>query len=269
MTKRSNRGFSLLELLTVVAIMGMLSTLAVTSYFSAIRGMTRRSAIKHLVNTLVLARQRSCMEGSRMSVLIFNEVTGYDSRNKAIIAPSYVVCKEVGRVSAKQGDQIYDEFTALDKLFGYEKSVSAIKNDGEYASMRLYNLAEGKWTCVYPKVLLTKDINAIISDGESVNLPIFTFVKNARSESKNPSSATWEVGDPYGIEVTPLNSLPRGFWFKKFEDAENRAPICITFEPDGNASRTENIVIEEQLVSKRTTIKVTNTGEIEYNEKWN
>lgn len=269
MTKRSNRGFSLLELLTVVAIMGMLSTLAVTSYFSAIRGMTRRSAIKHLVNTLVLARQRSCMEGSRMSVLIFNEVTGYDSRNKAIIAPSYVVCKEVGRVSAKQGDQIYDEFTALDKLFGYEKSVSAIKNDGEYASMRLYNLAEGKWTCVYPKVLLTKDINAIISDGESVNLPIFTFVKNARSESKNPSSATWEVGDPYGIEVTPLNSLPRGFWFKKFEDAENRAPICITFEPDGNASRTENIVIEEQLVSKRMTIKVTNTGEIEYNEKWN
>lgn len=269
MTKRSNRGFSLLELLTVVAIMGMLSTLAVTSYFSAIRGMTRRSAIKHLVNTLVLARQRSCMEGSRMSVLIFNEVTGYDSRNKAIVAPSYVICKEVGRVSAKQGDQIYDEFTALDKLFGYEKSVSAIKSDGEYASMRLYNLAEGKWTCVYPKVLLTKDINAIISDGESVNLPIFTFVKNARSESKNPSSATWEVGDPYGIEVTPLNSLPRGFWFKKFEDAENRAPICITFEPDGNASRTENIVIEEQLVNKRTTIRVTNTGEIEYTEKWN
>ena len=269
MTKRSNRGFSLLELLTVVAIMGMLSTLAVTSYFSAVRGMTRRSAVKHLVNTLVLARQRACMEGSRMSVLIFNEVTGYDSKNKAIVAPSYVICKEVGRISAKQGDEFYDEFTALDKLFGYEKSVNAIKDDGEYSSMRLYNLVQGKWTCVYPKVLLTRDVRVMLADGEQVQLPVFTFVKNARSESKNPSSATWDVGDPYGIEVSPLNSLPRGFWFKKFEDAENRPPICITFEPDGNASRTENIVIEEPLLSKRHTIRVTNTGEIEYTEKWN
>ena len=73
------KGFTLVELLTVMAIMAMLSTIAVSSYFTAIRGMARRSALKHLANTFVLARQRACMEGASMSVMIFNEITGYDN----------------------------------------------------------------------------------------------------------------------------------------------------------------------------------------------
>ena len=59
---RKKRGFTLIELLTVMSIMGMLTTIAVTSYFSAIRGMARRSALKHLADTMVSARQRACME---------------------------------------------------------------------------------------------------------------------------------------------------------------------------------------------------------------
>ena len=116
--RRSRRGFSLLELLAVMSIMAMLSTLAVTSYFSAVRGMTRRSAVKHLANTLVVARQRACLEGSRMSVMIFNEVSRYEG-SKEIVIPSYVICKEVGRISFISQDKLVDELAkgkAMEKV---------------------------------------------------------------------------------------------------------------------------------------------------------
>ena len=72
--KRARRGFSLLELLAVMSIMAMLSTLAVTSYFGAIRGMASRGAKKHFQNTLLLARQRACIDGARVRLMAFYEV---------------------------------------------------------------------------------------------------------------------------------------------------------------------------------------------------
>jgi prepilin-type N-terminal cleavage/methylation domain-containing protein len=93
---RTRRGFSLLELLAVMTIMVMLSALAVTSYFAAVRGMARRGALKNLVNTLVLARQRACMESSCFSVIMFNEVSGVNSGD---LTPSYIVAKGLGQLS--------------------------------------------------------------------------------------------------------------------------------------------------------------------------
>ena len=63
---RKDAGFSLLELLAVMSIMALLTTLAVTSYFSAVRGMGRRSAVNNLANTLIQARQRACMDNARV-----------------------------------------------------------------------------------------------------------------------------------------------------------------------------------------------------------
>ena len=148
---REKSGFTLLELLTVIAIMALLSTFAVTSYFGAIRGMTRRSAIKHLVNTLELAKQRAAMEGVNVSVLIYNEMTGLQN-NEETYAPSYVIVRELGRVTYEdQPNRIYDEFTPLDSYYTVSKSADELKKRARFESIRLYNM-EGEWKEVYPGV---------------------------------------------------------------------------------------------------------------------
>jgi len=302
--RRSRRGFSLLELLAVMSIMAMLSTLAVTSYFSAVRGMTRRSAVKHLANTLVVARQRACLEGSRMSVMIFNELSRYEGSDE-IVVPSYVICKEVGRISYISDGKLVDEFAPLDKMFGSVKKESDLQAGGELNSMKLYNLAQGNlaqggWWCVYPLVLQTKDLlsgresayyKSLIDAGmkdkipsryyqrtkkcytSGYEIPAFAFVENTKIA--NPKKIPWSVGDSYGVEAAPMNSLPRGFQFnfpgtgKGKKNDSTAKPICITFEPDGRSSHSGDVVIEEMYKpNKSVTISVKAEGSITYDEVW-
>jgi prepilin-type N-terminal cleavage/methylation domain-containing protein len=270
-TKQTGRrGFSLLELLAVMSIMAMLTTLAVTSYFSAIRGMTRRSSVKHLANTLILARQRACMEGTRVSVMVFNEVSGYDEQTKKEkIAPSYVVCKEVGRISFISQGTLIDEFASLDTMFG----TAAI--DANYlGSIRLYNLKNGGWSNVYPSV---KKVEPEISSayelalkGQEVlhKIPMFGFVINKKVPNPSPKKDSWNVGDSYGIEVVPINSLPRGFQFTALPRYDS-APICVTFRPDGSATPNVISILATQAPGGKSGVTVKEDGSITYDEKWN
>jgi prepilin-type N-terminal cleavage/methylation domain-containing protein len=265
--QKSRRGFSLLELLAVMSIMAMLTTLAVTSYFSAIRGMTRRSAVKHLANTLILARQRACMEGTRVSLMVFNEVTGYDTLGKVKIAPSYVVCKEVGRISFLSSGLLIDEFAPLDKMFG------TTTYDSSYLGrIRIYNLTQGKWSNVLPSVKahpLTSRASAYqAAKGVDVSydIPAYGFV--VKDES-NPNPASWNVGDSYGVEASPINSLPRGFQFTELRESLNKT-ICVTFQPDGSAGSAKNIsILTTQPPVVKSSVSVQSDGSITYDEKWN
>lgn len=279
-------GFTLLELLTVIAIMALLSTLAVTSYFGAIRGMTRRSAVKHLVNTLTLAKQQAALQGTHISVLIYNELNGRDDSGNDKYIPSYVIVQQIGRVTQANGGKIYDEFTALDAYFGFEDQENKLRSDGKYNSFRLYNLTEGVFTQVYPKVLRgTYNLPLVtIPNGNDENQNDKTFItKPVRSyafvvnttvnSSVNGDPGNWDVGDRYGIEISPPNSLPRNFTFTKINE-QNTGRICVTFFPDGSCDRSETISIAEQIGAsegswKKTVVRVDSTGEIEYDEKWN
>ena len=280
-------GFSLLELLAVMSIMAMLSTVAVTGYFSAVRGMARRSAVKHIVNTLVLARQRACLEGSRISVMLYNENVGDDEDGKAMVVPSYVVCKEIGTISSTSGDFLIDEFESLGKLFnvgGGNLSISV----GDMLSMRLYNMTVGGWWEVYPRV---EEKYGVVDGRESAydrargvsvatyDIPVFAFQKNqavtiqrgTANEPKRPSGGEgWRTGDTYGIEAAPVNSLPRGILFEKLDESVTEPAICITFRPDGSADKVATVrLVEKNPPGKGLSITVEKLdGTIGYSEQW-
>ncbi len=263
-----SRGFSLLELLAVMSIMAMLTTLAVTSYFSAIRGMTRRSAVKHLANTLILARQRACMEGTRVSVMIFNEIIGYDAAQPRL-APSYVVCKAMGRISYLGNGALVDEFEPLDKMFG----VSAAGASSSYlGSFRLYNLTRGKWWNVVPTVT-SVPLGGRASAYRTVapyEIPAFGFVENTKVVNANRSD--WQVGDSYGVEVAPVNALPRNFLFDTINDSISSV-LTVTFQPDGSVADGGNGVtikiLTTQVPITGSSVSVKSDGSITYDEKWN
>lgn len=273
----------MIELLAVMSIAALLTTVAVTSYFSAVRGMGRRSAIKHLASTLTVARQRACMDNARVSVVLFNEVSGVDEdSNKLLVTPSYVICKEMGRITYARGDALVDEFSALDAIFGKENTAGApddYQDFSEKAGIKLYNLTEGGYSYVRPRVKMYKlDSESVyikkpdhyyIDEGApgSLELHPFSFTVNT---SAGQSTASWKIGDSYGIEASPVQNLPRGFQFGGMDDNQN-AFEYITFLPSGRAefSSGGSIRIEELRPPNRSvTMRVDSSGEISYNNNW-
>ncbi len=269
----ARRGFSLLELLAVIAIMALLSTMAVTSYFSAVRGMASRSAKRHFENALVQARQRACMDGVRVSLMAFNESLSYDTTGQKIqeSAGCYVVCREIGRISWVPDSQTYlvDEFADLKKLFPapFDDTGAPVDLNGKTDSffsnaglLRLYNLDKGFWTEVRPyaqeKPVGGADASLLYS--ETVGAANDTYTFNAYAfvlqGNKSVNAEKWEVGDAYGVEVAPVQSLPKKYLFDTLDKYTLNKVLCVTFEPDG--SRSTNA----KNSNRSFTIKDTTTG---------
>lgn len=267
-------GFSLLELLAVISIMALLSTLAVTSYFSAVRGMAFRSAKRHFENALVQARQRACMDGVRVSVMAFNEVVSYDTGGKQITdtAACYVVCKEIGRFSFISGaDYFVDEFADLEKLFAAPvdakgKPLSLSGDDFFNAGLlRLYNLDQGSWTHVrpYAEQKTFGGNSTLLYSGGTHMFKAYAFVKDSKGTAST-GATKWEVGDAYGVEVAPVQSLPKKYLFKDLDKDNVKKVLCVTFEPDGSCKSSPSSFTIQNTVpgGKAITFKVDSNGKI-------
>ena len=235
--KRFANGFSLLELLVVIAIMALLSTLAVTSYFGAVRGMAASSAKRHFESTLRLARQRACIDGTRVSLMVFNEIGSYKDNSTTVKdwIPAYVVCKELGRISFVGNNLLYDEFNDLDKLFGVQPLTAEIIDDSKIGDIKLYNLTIGSWTMIRPYVISSTQ------EGDSTLL-YSNATKPISAYAFQGKSASWKVGDAYGVEVTPVQKLPKGFTFASLGENDT-AVQYVTFMPDGSAKAGKEFTI--------------------------
>ncbi|MFO7936458.1 MAG: prepilin-type N-terminal cleavage/methylation domain-containing protein [Kiritimatiellia bacterium] len=257
---RQNAGFSLLELLAVMSVMALLTTLAVTSYFSAVRGMGRRSAVNNLANTLIQARQMACMDNTRVSVVCFNDITGNEDED---FRPTYVMCKGIGRISDKVGNKLVDEFTALDTIFGEEI------HSGSYGgAMKLYNLTRGGFSFVnlgVEKYRLDDRYAPVSGMDRDINAYAFEINNNIPARG----NVSWEIGDSYGVEAAPAQTLPRSFQFSTIGSSKTKVEF-VTFLPDGRATSGESFTIEEiNSPYKKNTIDVSQAGGIKYDEDWN
>jgi prepilin-type N-terminal cleavage/methylation domain-containing protein len=69
----TKRGFTLLELLAVMAIMLILASIAVTSYRSMVSGSGINASLGHLKQSLALARQNAIMQGKNAYVVFYQD----------------------------------------------------------------------------------------------------------------------------------------------------------------------------------------------------
>ena len=253
-------GFSLLELLAVMSIMALLTTLAVTSYFSAVRGMGRRSAVNNLANTLIQARQRACMDSARVSVVIYNEVKGTEAED---ITPAYVICKAVGRITYYVNNKLVDEYTALETIFSTDSLGSSYKG-----ALKLYNLTRGGVSYVYPWVQaypLRNHASAYTDEVYTINA--YAFEINPHIPAREGGNV-WEVGDSYGVEAAPVQTMPRGFFVDNIGVSQTEVEF-VTFLPDGRAlSQTTITIGERRPPNKSVSMTVSTDGSITYNESW-
>lgn len=261
------KGFSLMELLVVMSIMGLLLALGTVGYFAAISGMAQRSAVEHLMSTLTVARQRACMDATRVGVVFYNESVDGSATN---VVPTYIVCKAVGRVSRPpQDDYIYDEFTALDEMFGTSDNGLKDKMKG----MRIFNMTQGTMSLVIPSakpyqsesgVTLYSPYSTV--KGGSGKLTGFTFYglqKHASSRAWN-----WKSGDVYGVASAEPQTLPKGIvfdWGNLNNDQETTQMTqdnCIWFYPDGRVEGYTTIKLKDTKQNKTCSFTISDDGRI-------
>ena len=94
------KGFTLLELLSVMAIMGIISTIAIMGYFAVMRGVGARSAAEHLSQVVLLARQSAIMQGKKTYVIFDQDETN----------SWYSVCRYEGVVTGSFNQWMFDDF---------------------------------------------------------------------------------------------------------------------------------------------------------------
>jgi len=279
-----------MELLAVMAVMMLLATIGMTSYFSAVRGMNKRRATDNLTKTLTAIRQRACVDAAPTQFLCFNVWSGAQTLTKdrvkqmKALTPTYVTCKAIGRITCVNQGYPGDEFTPLDRLFGAARDANEIRSSGE--RMRLFNLTKNDWSEVGTKVFaFGGDELYSGTAGRRLNTTgneqmAWCFVVLPDSSG----GATWEVGDVYGIEVQLPMSLPKGVFFgpqiptiptSVQSSGSDKTLIAIRFYPDGRVDFEKGnsislITLDSRFeaVDDRATILIKEDGDISLAPTW-
>lgn len=109
------RGFTLLELLVVIGIMGLLGTVSIGGYRAITRGMEERGAVDNVENFLRAAFQRALIDRQPVVVYFWNETikTADTQDDNAIVVGKAVAVRKAGRISRRRGQFLYDEFADI------------------------------------------------------------------------------------------------------------------------------------------------------------
>lgn len=206
---RTARAFTLLELLTVIAIMGILGTAAIGGYQAITRGMGERAALQAAKNISDTARQRANLDRCRTYLFLYNEVQSVDSDDEpGRVCGLAIAVKGAGRISAVKGSDWFDEFGDMDQQFlAMEKNGEPLDEE-EYekkaAKFRIFNPRQREFAVVRNGIreeLTEEDLE----DRETHQIVLFGFRKLS-------GGASFAVGEEYAKEFAVVR-LPEGFTF--------------------------------------------------------
>ena len=113
------RGFTLIELMTVVGIMAFLGTAATGGYNALQRGMAERAATDIATKMLAAAKERAIIDRVPTVVYCYNRLLREaDSGDaNAVVVGEMVAIRRAGRITRVRGQYLYDEFGDLDRSF--------------------------------------------------------------------------------------------------------------------------------------------------------
>ena len=208
------KGFTLLELLVVVAIMGLLGTAATNAYTSLVRGMNERSAIASASGILRAASERAQIDRVPTAVFCYNKlIKAPTATENGVVAGMMTAIRRSGRVTYVSGNSIYDEFADLDHTYEVAESDGELAHGGGW---RLFyfggnNMSRMEYSIVSDRVMIDEPTVALFTgNGNTIQTNLFTSAYYDTGKSAYPH--TWKTGEAYGFEFNELQ-LPDGMIF--------------------------------------------------------
>lgn len=235
------RGFTLMELMVVIAIMALMGSLTVAGYQQMKRGMEERSVMDNVNQFIRSAYQRAQIDRQNVIIYFWNETLKNQTDDEfAVVVGKAIAVRQQGRVTFTESGFICDEFGDLEFKNGTfaspteaeEQSFSTSSSSGEEkGGLRLYKVSgsdndEPDWSIVSEETQMR--------DGEGVTEKLI-FSDDKKNDGKliylygfkeinNEQSTGWEVGDAYGFEFGAI-TLPKGYTFGKDYSTKTSEPI--------------------------------------------
>lgn len=248
------KAFTLLELLAVIAIMGMLGVAAAASYGALIAGMNDRGACAAASAILRGAKERAHVDRMPTVVYCYNVCIKEPASDddSGVVVGVMTAIRRVGRISYVRDRFLFDEFADL------EKSYEWTDEESEFADMRGHRLFRyNDEPSVGKKMEYSVVADAVYSDGDSQMVTIFSGGVNNRTNilmsafydlgtSDRTPSGGWKAGDGYAAEFAELQ-LPEGYVFGSSGLPRRAGQIseveAIRFDPDEDANDSVDIYV--------------------------
>lgn len=225
-----NKGFTLVELLVVMVIIAIVSTIVISSSFGMSRGSGYSASENMVFNSLQTARQHACTDGKRVVIAFLGDVDKYNDDALVIVEAAGTVTEKIGKggsgfkdrnSTVPSANNVRKTIWNLTKL-SYADGYSVTKQSVDEAA----TFTEVKGS---PK---KSDVIGEIYD-ERYKFPFAQYETHG-----NHNNTTWEVGDAYGFQIAPMQKMPKGFkigWDGVSTSPRNK---LIVFEPDGTIGTT-------------------------------
>lgn len=240
--------FTLLELLLVMALMGMMGAVTVGAYRGMQRGMEERGVMQNVNQFLKSAYARAQIDRRPVVVYLWNETISEEKDNQDLVVVGHAVAvRPFGRLSGVQGNLLYDEYGDL-RSNSYVKDI----DDGtesefsgrDEAGNRTYIYKVDTSSSPMRRTLISQTtkqialsepvlgVGRVIQGGEEsssfaggggsrlVEMPVYCYVKS----SADQSGVSWETGDAYGFEFQEL-VLPHNYIFGTEYSESESSPV--------------------------------------------
>lgn len=241
-TNTIKRGFTLVELLVVMGLMGALATISTSGYYAVVRGMEERGAVSAATGIIRAAQQRARIDRVPTAIYFYNELVSPETADDYATAQGVAVAVRMGgRISWVSGNRLYDEFSDLGEIYGISNPTNP-KDDSRVNSgsgMRLYKMAalgasRLDYSLVGSQVVLGGSYEAHFiewaDNDKDRELPMYAFVKL----NSGSGTTAWKVGDAYALEFSTIR-LPVGYVFgdETPTASDPIKPVKVqTFDPD-------------------------------------
>ena len=205
------KAFTLLELLTVIAIMGILGSASIGGYQAITRGMRERAALDVAKGIVDAAANRANIDMCRTYLYVYDEILSIDTDDEAgKVCGVVIAVKGAGRFSEIDGDMLLDEFGDLDQQFRAmeenDKPLTEKELEAASTKLRLFKLSEGNGDYITVRTGgYGERTETDLEDGETHQYRKYGY-------KRIEGNATFAIGEEYGKEFAVVR-LPDGYTF--------------------------------------------------------